>query len=790
VTWGRRVAIGLLLLALAAAGVVIATRMSVTTDITHFLPTGDDQELARVSRALANADILRTRILLIESARPAEATRALRAALSRAPGIDWLRSGADEASERAYFELYAPQRFAFAASTPEAARALGTDAALAAAAQRLRAELASPASSAYRSFAPRDPLLLFASRVRAQQGADATELDGDVLLARDRRAGVLTLATRASPFDSAAQSAIERSIERAITSIRARFPDVRVTQSGVSRFAMAAEASIRSDVERVSTLSTVGIVVLFLLVFRSLRYVALGLVPVVAGTVAALAVTLLVFGQIHGLTLAFGSSLVGVGIDYAEHYFHHALLAPAPDGAEASMRRIWPGLVLGAVTTIAGLAGLAWTTFPGIREIAVFSAVGVAVSLVATRLLLPPLMPRVPKPLPAATRIAASLARLVAQLRTRRALLYSVPLFALIVAALGLPRVTFIDDISVLNTVDPRVRAEDEEVRARLGQSDAGRYVVVIGRDDEDALRRNDAVAIRLAVARDAGLLRGYRSLHSWLRSAQLQREATLAFGDRGELVRRMSRALLAEGFRADAFTPFAAELAAPAPPSLRFDDFRGTPLAPIVRGFRVALPPRDASPARVAILTPVSGVRDPAALMARLRDVDGAHWLDQRALLSAAYGRFRTRTLELVTVGLALVLLLVVARYRSARLGLAAVLPAVLACVLTLAVLALFGIAINLMHVIGLLLVLSMGEDYGVFLVESRDDDAELGVTMLGVIVAMLTTVLSFGLLALSVNPALRAIGTTAALGILLATLLAPTALVLLHARAGTQHT
>ncbi len=782
----RSLGTGLFLLLLAGAGVVVAVKMRVTSDITEFLPVGEDRELARVSRALAGSEFVRTRVLLVDASHPVEPTRALRDALARAPAIAWIRSGPDAATERAYFDLYAPRRFAFAASTPAEARALATDDAVRVAARSLRAALASPASSAYRPLAPRDPLLLFATRLRTLETSDgeSPEAEDDILLTSDRRAGVLTLATRASPFDSEPQLAVQRTIDAAIVAVRSRFPGTRITQSGVARFATAAETSIRADVERVSTLSTVGILVLFVLVFRSLRYVALGLIPLVAGTVAAMAATLLVFGQIHGLTLAFGSSLVGVGIDYAEHYFHHALLAPAPDGPEASMRRIWPGLVLGAVTTIAGLAGLGWTTFPGIREIAIFSSVGISVSLVATRLLLPPLMPRTPRPLPAATRLAAALARGVTSLRRRRGLLYAVPIAALGVIALGLPRVSFIDDISVLNTVDPRVRAEDEAVRARLGQTSAGRSVVVIGRDDEEALARNDAVATRLATARSQGLLTGYRSLHAWLRSASLQEATSSAFGERSALRDRVLRALTEEGFRGEAFAPFTRELSAPAPLPLRFADLRGTALEPIVRSLRVQVD------GRVALLTPVSGVRDPAALMARLRDVPGTHWLDQRALISAAYGRFRSRTIELVLVGLVLVVLLVVVRYRSVRLGLAAVLPAVLASVLTLAVLSLAGVAINLMHFIGLLLVLSMGEDYGVFLVESRDDPAELGVTMLGVIVAMLTTVLSFGLLALSVNPALRAIGTTAGLGILLATLLAPAALVLLHEpNEGTAH-
>mgnify|MGYP003346717626 CR=1 FL=1 len=66
---------------------------------------------------------------------------------------------------------------------------------------------------------------------------------------------------------------------------------------------------------------------------------------------------------------------LGVGIDYAEHYFTHYVL-DAHGGDRKSvrvMRAIWPGLWMGAATTIAGFAGLGWADFPGAIEMAVFA---------------------------------------------------------------------------------------------------------------------------------------------------------------------------------------------------------------------------------------------------------------------------------------------------------------------------------------------------------------------------------------------------------------------------------
>jgi predicted exporter len=130
--------------------------------------------------------------------------------------------------------------------------------------------------------------------------------------------------------------------------------------------------------------------------------------------------------------------------------------------------------------------------------------------------------------------------------------------------------------------------------------------------------------------------------------------------------------------------------------------------------------------------------------------------------------------------VGLIAVLIIVFLRYRRVSLALAAFLPALLAAATTVAILSLAGFALNLLHVVSLLLVLSMGVDYGVFLVESRTHPQEVAATVLSLLACCVSTVLAFGLLAMSSNPALRAIGLTTGLGVLASLVLAPTALIL----------
>jgi predicted exporter len=75
---------------------------------------------------------------------------------------------------------------------------------------------------------------------------------------------------------------------------------------------------------------------------------------------------------------------------------------------------------------------------------------------------------------------------------------------------------------------------------------------------------------------------------------------------------------------------------------------------------------------------------------------------------------------------------------------------------------------------------VLGIGVDYGIFSVDGARSPERLGATLSSVLVSCLTSVFVFGALALSEQPALRAIGLTTGTGILFALALVPVVLVL----------
>jgi len=764
--------LGLLLL-----GVFVALKVKVTTDITHFLPGGQPQSEVQIAKELASGELSRTMVLLVDAQSTEDAVlaaqqfeSALRADPRVEAGLSHLDGGPPEGVEEALWKIYHPRRFAFFASDVETALQNITEPSLREAAARLKEQLASPLSSLISRVAPEDPMLILPGLLERLEGGSGNGLslvDGR-FITEDGRASVLFLSTEASSTNSAVQRPILEGLHAAFDQVASEFDSpISLSVSGANRFAIRAEDAIQSDIKRVTIGSGVGLALLLLLLFRSFRLVLL-VVPVIsAGFLAGMAACIALFGSVHGLTLAFGAAMIGVSIDYAVHFHCHQTIAPHAGGPRHTLKGIWSGLSLGAATTITGFAALLISDFPGLREFAVFATAGIFAALMATRVFLPGLaITSKPPPLTRSlvSRMTATLAR-----KSRVGLaLPSIAVLAII--ALGLPKLNWNDGIADLNKLDPDLLAEDEAVRERVVQFEQGRLVVAVGADEEAALAVNDRVAAALAAAQTANELSGSRSLATLLPSAARQLAVDASLRNDKQLWPRLRDALAAEGFVTDGFLPFRDALTEPAPEPLSLAELQASALEPLVRPFRVSLGDQ------VGIVSFLHELRDEDALSARLGSIDGARLIDIEGALTRAYGTYRTKMLWLSLIGLGAVLALVALRHRAVRPTLTAFTPALLAALGTVAIISLAGIELNVLSLVALLMVVSMGVDYGVFLSEAKPGSAALEATHLAVFVAGTSTLLGFGLLAFSDQPPLFSIGLTAGIGVSLCFILAPT--------------
>jgi predicted exporter len=636
-------------------------------------------------------------------------------------------------------------------------------------AQRLHTEaqraLYTPAGFMRPFNATEDPLGLLSAFVTAQRPpAGKARLDGDVLsLSAQGRSYVMVVAQTAA---SAFSVATEEQAGAAITRARAAAAQAGATEvigSGVIQHAAAAVAASKREMSLFSGISLAGTVLLVLLMFRSPRPLLLTVLAMALGGIAGLAACQWVFGQVHLVTLVFGSSLIGCSVDYAIFFFADRFRDAAAWRAEEAPRYVTPGIALGYLTTALSYAAMLLAPFPGLRQIALFSSVGLGVSCGCVLFLLPKLAKSWPlreRSLP--LRLIAALQRLP-RLRSPR-LRVVLGVLALVLSAGGLLRLGFLDDVRALQSSPPQLIQQEIRMRELLGQAADRRFFLVRGDSAEQVLQREEALRQRLAPLLADGRLGNLLAVSTALPSLRTQQ------ADHALLQRTV--------YAPDGLLPaFMRELG--------YDQGAIDRQLAAFRDGRGPLRPQDffagaaSEPYRMLWLGQVGGgwasaitlfdLHDPAALE-QAAGLPGVRLVDKIADISEILQRYRRIALWLI-LGVYLVIGLLLARRYGAAGSAAVLLPAVGGGVLAVALLAWAGVPINLFHVLALLLVLGMGSDYAIFLREARGAE---GPALLAVVLAVATAALSFGLLGFSSTPFIRAIGQVQALGIALALVLA----------------
>ena len=502
---------------------------------------------------------------------------------------------------------------------------------------------------------------------------------------------------------------------------------------------------------------SIGLLLLLFVAYRNWKIPLLGALPLASAGLAGLGAVALLFEGVHGITVAFGFTLIGVAQDYPIHFFSHQRTGVAP---WASVRALWPTLATGVASTCIAYLTFFVSGVEGLEQLAVFTIAGLATAALATRFLLPALVDpdlRDPAASPRLERLRAWIARVP---QPRWSLLV-VALVAIAIAALA-PGPFWQNDLAKLTPVPTDALARDAHLRDELGAPDVRYVIAVQGSDMESVLQRTERVAARLATARaQGGVLDGFDHPARYLPSQRTQRLRQAKLPDDATLRSTLDAAVAQTPLRADVFEPFLADVAAArnAEP-LAPKDLAGTPLQ--VRVDSLLLQRADHATALVSL----NGLLAPDAV-ARIAAAEGAQLLDLKQASESLVVAYRERVLW--ALGLAALLLAAtvwIALRTPARVW-RVLAPMALSTVLILAALRAVGVELTLFHLVALILAAGLGLDYALFFEHAGDDREEQLRTLHALIVCSLMTLLVFALLAWSSIPVLRAIGTTVALGV-----------------------
>ncbi len=758
-----KTAILLWLIFLISCGTIIS-RTQFTTDLSAFLPRNPTQAQQLLLEQIHDGLASRLILVGIEGADPttqATLSKYIAHELRTNPAFVSVNNGEPVTAEQDRAFLFNNRYLLSATVTPERFSIDGLRAAISNSIDLL----ASPAGLMVKSLLPLDPTGEMVQLLGHLSHESRPQMVDNTWVSQDGSRALLLLQTKASGDNTDAQQTAMAAIQQAFDSAPNITSDTKLLMTGPGVFSVTSRNTIKSQVSRLAIISIVLIASLLLLVYRSFSALLLGFLPVISGALAGIAAVSLGFGSVHGITLGFGTALIGEAVDYSIYLFVQS--DRNNTDSESWDKRFWPTIRLGVLTSIFGFSSLLLSDFPGLAQLGLYSISGLIVAAIVTRFVLPHLLPKSLLIHDVST-IGLTLSSLVNHASKLRWLAVLVLIIATMILVQNRSSI-WNDKISSLSPVSQADIDLDTSLRADMGAPDVRYLVVASGSDQESVLQASEQVADILQKQVEQGNIASFESPSRYLPSKSLQQARQASLPPSSVLKARLSQATQSLPVNPDLFAPFIDNVDVASKQSLlQAEDLAQTSMAMAVDALLIQQATHWS--ALLPLTAPEGSDIDAEQISTALSaaNLPNVLFVDMKTESDNLYSGYLNEAILLSMAGLIAIIGLLLWVFRSPIHVLRVITPLAAAVITTTAGLAILGQQLIILHLIGLLLVVAVGSNYALFF--NRTDNPIQPLTLASMLFASLTTVAGFGVLAFSNVSILQAMGVTVAPGVILA--------------------
>jgi predicted exporter len=586
----------------------------------------------------------------------------------------------------------------------------------------------------------------------AQDELHQTTLDGEQVF---MAAHVLQLASDA--LEMGEQDTALTAIENVKQTVLQDHPHIQFLQSGIIFFAADSASTAKADIRLISTGSTIAVILLFLWIFRSTKSLIIPVTSMILGPLFALCVCQLLFGSIHILTIVFGASLIGVVGDYSLHFYYFynktsdsGNSAPNNNSSENTLQ-LYRALLLSLLTSVIGYGALALSGLEALKQVAVFSGLGLIYSwlmvIVIGSSLIKDKKVRIHDDF--LQKIIARLLHVFARLSYSGYICLAVLLF---IGLLTFNRLSFPanDSPKAFFALNQNLVAQEKLISGLVSTHEPSSFIVIDAANAQELYDRIESV--QKTLGDDAENLFG---VHNFFPSPERQALNYSAnqrlYAENGVAAKFLQQHPINSISAKELSESYAQSKSAPLSPADFFSQ-QGLSLPP----FWVE------SGTRIYSFILIPKTLDTSKLAEHLSKLEHVKFVSAIADIETSLKHLRFSALQLLFVAVALISVLVFFQYKfRATLKIMAV--PTLSIVLSLSGLAALEIPITLFHIMALFLVLGLSMDYVIFAAEMTENSVA---TLTAIVLAATTSLLSFGLLVFSSLPAVSAFGITVIIG------------------------
>ncbi len=530
--------------------------------------------------------------------------------------------------------------------------------------------------------------------------------------------------------------------------------DVSIYMSGVPVHSFYSQKSAQLQISIISTISIIATFFFFLFTYKSIAVFIVCMGTLALSTGLAYCITSILFPSIHIFSFVFGTSVIGVTMDYSIHYITHWYFE---HGRINVIKKIFTSLFLGLLTTVISYVALSFSSIALLQQLSVFSITGVTGSFLTVVIVFPYIFKKTPKNTHLSVlHLSESYLQSYSSFFTnKRRVVFFGAIILIGLSVWGITKIRTDFSAAGLYSIPDNLIVQEIAVNKRMGNMSNTDLIILKG-DSIDSLVEKEELLEPLLKNEQ------YLALSKFLPSIKKQRENILLA--KKELLPLLEQAAALDLDR-QTFLHIRKDIEQS---DERFVGMEQLLQYSALSSLQKLIFKNDGHYFSVIILQ--------KGLNAQTRkDIEAADpGIKVFSVLPAINTALEKTAYEamLFNLGAYLVIFLVILIFLYKKQAFAIIAIQIFCLLLNLGIHGLFGIPVNIFSILALILSLGISIDFFIFF----SHNAEIkGVTFIAVFLSMLTTILSFGTLSFSSFIPVRSFALSLFIGIVCAFLFAP---------------
>ncbi len=552
-----------------------------------------------------------------------------------------------------------------------------------------------------------------------------------------------------------------------IYKVCSRFPENNFVFSGTPFHSHESSNSASREISIIATVSMLAVIILLIFIFRSARPLLYSVASIFISLGVAVLATLAVFHKMHVITLVFGTSLIGSCIDYSLHFFTHWAANKELKSSIEIRNHIFSGLLMAIISTGICFTILLFAPFTILKQMSFFCLSGLISSFLTTISIYPYIK------LPAERgniRFTRGFTKLVERLEERwvgRSVI--VFLFAASILSIAIFHKNVRVKNNLLSLYDMKGKLLQDEVTAsQVIQYTPGGWYIVSGETEEAALENEEKLRHSFEEMTEGQV--GYVSTSSFIPSKAVQKKSRLAYKKLLEYYGYEQ--LINLGFdEAEAEDYIMSLLADYSFSEDNYISFSGSGIPTFIKSAISSAWLGEVDGKYFTVLLPTK-VTDYANYRSLADSDNNVYFISKSQDISADLDSLTLMILKFFVVAYILMFIMLKFFY-SWKQAFKIISVPFLIILVVVAVFALLRIDMEFFSVTGLILVFGLGLDYIIYMMENEKKLKAAGsaentvLEPFATMVSFVTTIISFGALALSSFKPVHLIGLSIFIGL-----------------------